>query len=208
MADDFRNTNYCPAFSDLIGKKEKIRQAVLSEHPQARDMHKYISSNKFGFKQLFIEAYNGKCPYCGVSLNIIGWKQFEIDHFIPKTSSRYSTHAQAGTIENLVLACYDCNRSKSNLEIPDEDRYKVNPDGPDICKSFVRDEEYYIRVSEDFKSDKSVNLFYKQMGFDRQIHRLDYLLMNMRGLRDQFTDNQIVYTQLNKAIELLQQKRR
>lgn len=208
MGEDYRNTKYCPKLLDLKKKKENVKKAILDKHHKAKDMHIYISDNKSYFKLQFIEAYNGKCPYCGVPVEIIGWKQFEIDHFIPKDSSRFSTKAQAGYIENLVLSCYDCNRSKSNLELPEEDSYKVNPDGSDICKSFYRDEDYYIRVSNDFSEDEAVKLFYKQLGLERQIHRLDYLLMNMRGLRDQLKDKPLIYMRLTEAIELLKTKRR
>ena len=208
MNNDYRNTQYCPKLSDLKEKKEKVKEAVLQVHPHAKDMHKYISNNRSCFKQQFIEAYNGKCPYCGVALAIIGWKQFEVDHFIPQNSSRFSSKAQAGSIENLVLACYDCNRSKSSLELSDEDRYKVNPDGPDICRSFVRDEDYYIRIGEDFSTDDAVKQFYMQLGLDRQIHRLDYLLMSMLGLREKLKGKPSVYMHLTEAIELLKQKRR
>lgn len=136
----YRNafTKYCPKLSDLKEKKEKVKEAVLQEHPRAKDIHTYISDNRSCYKQQFVAAYNGKCPYCGVTLAIIGWKQFEIDHFIPKDSSRFSSKAQAGSIENLVLACYDCNRSKSSLELSEEDLYKVDPDGPDICNTFTQ----------------------------------------------------------------------
>ena len=208
MADDYRNTKYCPELSKLLERKDTVKQAVLRDHPRARDMHKYISNNSLCYKQSFVEAYNGKCSYCGVSLEIIGWKQFEVDHFIPKDSTRFSTEAQAGYIENLVLACYDCNRSKSDLDLADEECSKVYPDGPDICKLFVRDENYYIRINEEYSKDETVIRFYHQLGLDRQIHRLDYLLMNMLGLRDELKDKPSVYVQLNKAIELLKQKRR
>ena len=73
---------------------------------------------------------------------------------------------------------------------------------------FFRDEDYYIRISEDFSTDDAVNQFYKQLGLDRQIHRLDYLLMNMRGLREKLKDKPLAYTHLTEAIEMLQQKRR
>lgn len=207
MTDDYRNTKYCPVLTNIAEKKLRVKQAVLDEHPRARDMHKYISQNSSCFKRQFIEVYNGKCSYCGVHLSIIGWKQFEIDHFIPQSSTRFNSKSNAGYVENLVLACYDCNRSKSDLELADEDLYKINPDGPDICRSFVRDEDYYIRIREDFLTDESIKLFYNQLGLDRQIHRLDYLLMNMRGLRDRIKDKPLVYIRLNEAIELMQQRR-
>lgn len=207
MADDYRNTKYCPAFTDLSDKKVRVKNAVLEVYPRAIDMHRYISRNDLGFKQQFIEAYNGKCAYCGVPISVIGQKQLEIDHFIPQKAARFTTKKDAGYIENLVLACYDCNRSKSDLELPDDDLYKVNPDGPDICRTFYRDDDYYIRISEEYESDTSVKSFYYKLRLDSQTHRLDYLLVSLRGLRDKLKGNPSVYVQLNEAIELMQQKR-
>lgn len=208
MSDDYRNTKYCPELTDIADRKLRVKQAVLEEFPRAKDMHKYISQNNLRYKPMFVEAYNGKCSYCGVPLSIIGLKLFEIDHFIPKNSSRFTTKSDAGYVENLVLACFDCNRSKSDLELADENLYKVNPDGPDICKSFYRDDDYYIRISKDFTDDEAVKTFYRQLRLDSQTHRLDYLLVSMRGLRDKLKDNSPAYIQLNEAIELMQQKRR
>lgn len=208
MSDDYRNTKYCPELTDIADRKLRVKQAVLEEFPRAKDMHKYISQNNLRYKPMFVEAYNGKCSYCGVPLSIIGLKLFEIDHFIPKNSSRFTTKSDAGYVENLVLACFDCNRSKSDLELEDENLYKVNPDGPDICKSFYRDDDYYIRISKDFTDDETVKTFYRQLRLDSQTHRLDYLLVSMRGLRDKLKDNSPAYIHLNEAIELMQQKRR
>lgn len=208
MSDDYRNTKYCPELTDVAARKLRVKQAVLEEFPRAKDMHRYISQNNLRYKPLFVEAYNGKCSYCGVPLSIIGLKQLEIDHFIPKNSSRFTNKSDAGHVENLVLACFDCNRSKSDLELADEDLHKVNPDSPDICKSFYRDDDYYIRISEDFTDDEAVKTFYRQLRLGSQTHRLDYLLVSMRGLRDKLKDNPAAYIQLNEAIELMQQKRR
>lgn len=172
-------------------------------------MHTYISKNDAPYKAKFIKAYNGKCAYCGVSLDIISWKQFEIDHFINEKSSRFGgSKANAGYIENLVLSCYDCNRNKSDLELPDVDYVKVYPDEDEICKSFVRDEDFYIRVSEEMLDDKSVNLFYDQLQLGNQLRRLDYLLMSMYGLRNKMKDRPEIYTRLNETIEILKKKRR
>lgn len=41
------------------------------EHPNAKDMHRYISDNSQKFKLEFIKAYNGKCAYCGASIDLI-----------------------------------------------------------------------------------------------------------------------------------------
>lgn len=208
MAEDYRNTKYCPKLTNLADKKNDIKNAILAEHSRAKDMHTYISKNDRPFKQKFIEAYNGKCAYCGVSIEIIPWKMFEIDHFIPKEADRFgNSKAKAGYIENLVLSCYDCNRAKSALECPDEELHKIHPDGTEITDSFVRDDDYYIRVSEKMKNDDTVNLFYKQLELGNQLHRIDYLLMNMRGLCKKITDKHPAHEKLISAIDLLQQRR-
>ena len=208
MAEDYRNTKYSPKLIRLSDKKKSIRDAILTEHSRAKDMHTYISRNDAPFKKKFIKAYNGKCAYCGVSINIIPRKMFEIDHFIPKESDRFcGSKANAGYIENLVLSCYDCNRAKGTFECPDEDIYKIHPDGTGITDSFVRDDDYYIRISEKMKNDDTVNRFYEQLELGNQLHRIDYLLMNMRGLSRKITDKHPAYEKLMSAIDLLQQKR-
>ena len=208
MSKDYRNTKYCPTLTDIIDKKNQVKNAVLKDYPKAKDMHKYISRNYEPYKQLFVDAYNGKCAYCGVSIEIIPWSMFEIDHLIPKTADRFeNSKAKAGYIENIVLSCYECNREKSDLEFKDEDLCKVNPDGSEITEAFVRDENYYIRVGEKMKNDDAVNLFYNQVDLGNQSHRLDYLLMNMRGLCEKITDNHPAYGKLMGAVDLLQRKR-
>ncbi len=208
MMDDYRNTKYCPKLECLSEKKKKVEEEIKKDHKRAIDMHTYISDNKCKYKTSFVHAYNGKCAYCGVSLDVIGWKQFEIDHFIPKSSSRFASKAQAGFIDNLVLACFDCNRAKADLELNEGDIHKVHPDKLDICKSFYRDADFYIRVSDEYSSDEAVNAFYNQLGLDSQIHRLDYLLMNMLGLRDNHPEKNELYKGLTKAIDLIRKKRR
>ncbi len=111
-------------------------------------------------------------------------------------------------MENLKLSCYNCNRAKSDFELDDDNKYKVDPDGQEICKSFYRDDNYYIRINKDFLEDESVKAFYIKLGFDRQVRRLDYLLVNMYGLRDSVQkDKPEIGMQLNKAIELIKKRR-
>ncbi len=208
MSDDYRNTKYCPKLMNLSDKKDAIKKAILSEHPRVKDMHTYISKNDEPFKQQFVEAYNGKCAYCGVSTEIIPWKMFEIDHFIPKEANRFGkSKAKAGCIENLVLSCYDCNRGKGAFECPDKDIHKIHPDCIDISDSFVRDNEYYIRISDDMKDDETVNSFYQKVDLGGPLHRIDYLLMNMHGLCKKITDKHPAHGKLMNAIVLLQNKR-
>lgn len=208
MDKDYRNSKYCPKLTNLAKKKNDVKDFVCEQHPRAKDMHTYISKNNEPFKKRFIEAYNGKCAYCGVSIEIIPWQMFEIDHFIPKEADCFrKSKANAGYIENLVLSCYDCNRAKSALELPDKDLHKIHPDESEITEAFIRDENYYIRINKEKYSDNSIKIFYDKVDLCNQSHRLDYLLLNMRGLCKKITDKHPAHGKLMEAIDLLQQKR-
>lgn len=207
MIDDYRCTRYCPKLNKISQDKNKVKQAVLKDHPRARDLYSYISRNDLSYKTLFVQSYNGKCSYCGVSLEIIPMHMFEIDHFIPRDAKCFTKPSQAGYIENLVLSCYDCNRAKRNLTLPSTDLDKVHPDGLGICDSFVRDDDYYIRISPKMSDNESIKTFYHKLNLGSQTHRIDYLLMNMRGLRKNLEAKNLSFSQLSEAIELLQHKR-
>ena len=68
---DYRRTKYCPELIDVSQKKKEVEKLVEIEHPNAKDMHRYISDNSQKFKLEFIKAYNGKCAYCGASIDLI-----------------------------------------------------------------------------------------------------------------------------------------
>lgn len=84
---DYRRTKYCPELIDVSQKKKEVEKLVEIEHPNAKDMHRYISDNSQKFKLEFIKAYNGKCAYCGASIDLIKKTEFEIDHFFSLKSS-------------------------------------------------------------------------------------------------------------------------
>ena len=56
---DYRKTKYCPELIDVSHKKKEVEKLVEIEHPNAKDMHRYISDNSQKFKLEFIKAYNG-----------------------------------------------------------------------------------------------------------------------------------------------------
>lgn len=208
MAEDYRNTKYCPVLSNLSKKKQDVKNKVLESYPKAKDMHTYLSDNQTCFKKLFAEAYNWKCAYCGVSIDIIPLRSFEIDHLIPKESSQFGgSKANAGHIENLVFACSNCNRAKHEFECPIEDLCKINPDSIGILHSFMRDGMYYIRISDNWRNDKTVRDFYEKVKLGSQLHRIDYLLMSMLGLCNYFDKKGHSCEPLRKAIDLLRKKR-
>ena len=207
MTNDYRRTRYCPQLIGLEEHKKAVVAEILKDHPRVEDMHTYISKNDERYKSLFMKAYNGKCSYCGVSLALISKRMFEIDHFIYEKSPKFRTKKEAGYIENLVLACQDCNRNKSSFVVDDEYFAKLYPDGDQITSSFVRDDMYYIRISDAVSNDSTIKAFYEQLKLGSEMRRLDYLLMSMLGLQSKLDPDSDAYSKMGQAIKLLRTKR-
>lgn len=207
MANDYRNTKYCPSLGDVGHKKKKVEVLIRKDHPKAIDMHAYISKNDEFYKKNFMEAYNYKCAYCGVSIDLIPKSVYEIDHYIYEKSSKFVSKKDAGYIENLVLSCHDCNHKKSSFLIPDGDFQRLYPDNEEITNTFYRDDLYYIQISDDEKDNQTVINFYKQLQLGAEVHRLDYLLMSMIGLQRKHIDDEKLYLGIGKIIDILRKKR-
>jgi 5-methylcytosine-specific restriction endonuclease McrA len=207
MADDYRNTKYCPELNDVKENKQAVVKAVKIDHPRAVDMHTYISPNDGKYKSLFMKVYNCKCAYCGVSIDLVPKGLFEVDHFLYKESSRFKSKKYAGNIDNLVLSCHDCNHRKSSFNIADTDYNSLYPDGEEIKNTFCRDEKYYIKMSAEAEKNDNIKSFYEQLKLGGEVHRLDYLLMNLIGFQREHEDNSELYIAVGKTIDILRQKR-
>lgn len=204
---DYRKTKYCKPLDGIQERKAKVRQSVLADHPRAIDMHKYVSDNSEKYKLEFMEAYNYKCAYCGVSSHLIPKDSFEVDHYINQKSDRFSSKKDAGDIKNLVLACHDCNQGKNDFPITEENEDDFNPDKENILSNFCRDDMFYIKPTEFGKNNPNVTCFYKRLHLGSEIHRIDYLVMSMIGLQEEFKANGIEYNKLSNAINILTGKR-
>lgn len=208
MVEDYRQTVYEPEFGDIPAKKVALVSEIKSEHPHQRDMHSLVSVNDSVWKQKFMQVYNGKCAYCGVSLNIAPQRYFEVDHFIYKKHPRFKgSKANAGYIENLVLACNLCNRTKSAIDIPDDTHTFLHPDSAGITSTFVRDDDFYIKISNAMKDNTKAVELYQSLNLDAEVRRLDFLLMSMKGLRSNIGEASPAHKYLADAIDLLQRKR-
>lgn len=205
--DDYRRTKYCPKLVMIQDKKKAVEQSIRESHPKAEDMHTYISNNSEKFKLQFIHAYNDKCAYCGVSIELLRKNSFEIDHFQYREASKFATKKEAGYIENLILACHDCNNNKGSLWI-DEDQFdRLYPDGEGIKSTFVRDEQYYIRVNDLYESNPHVIEFYEKLQLGSELHRLDYLLMSIKGMQKKYQENKELYYHLGHIFDVIWKKR-
>lgn len=204
---DYRNTKYCPAFKNIAEQKQALKSEIGKKHCGI-DLYPHISPNEGStYKPDFMRIYNHKCCYCGVQLPVIPKQLFEIDHFRHKKHTAYATSDLAGTIDNLVLACRKCNRSKSEFIIDDDDYAKLYPDDGSITKAFIRENNYYISVSPEMQNDKKVRAFYEKLKLNEEVRRLDYLLMNIRGLKEKSSNKPEIKSLLEKAYEILTNKR-
>lgn len=208
IVSDYRCTKYCEQFVGLTSKKEELRKNIQKEHKkEIIDYHKYVSKNKSVYKKEFIKIYNGKCAYCGVSIDIIGKEVFEIDHFRNKSGKGFLTKGKAGYMQNLVLSCHDCNNCKNSFPITPFNEYELNPDREKIYDNFIRDDMFYIQVSKGGMSKKDVKLFYKKMNFGSEMRRIDYLLMSMIGLKNKLEKQGKDTEGLSNAILIILRKR-
>ncbi len=210
MIIDYRNTQYCQNLDDIRNRKAAVETTIKEQHRRAKDMHRYVSENGSVYKTQFIEAYNGKCAYCGMSIDIAPKEFFEIDHYIFKESAKFHTKKDAGYMDNLVLACHTCNHRKSDFEITDKNYKKLYPDGKEITNTFFRDSDYYIRVSSAEKTNSEVLAFYEQLGFGDELRRLDYLLLSIYGFEESIKDKNgmaEVYRKIDSMAALLRKKR-
>lgn len=204
---DYRRTKYCPELVDIGEKKKRVEDLIRVEHPYAEDMHKYISNNFKEFKIEFIKAYNGKCAYCGTSIDLIKKSEFEIDHFLYEKASIFDTKKDAGHMDNLILSCHDCNHNKSSFWIDKEWIDMLCPDGKKIKEVFIRDELYYIRINDMYNEETIIHEFYDKLQLGSELHRLDYLLMNIIGLKRLCEENKELYSGLGKIFDIIKQKR-
>lgn len=204
MNNDYRNTEYCPVLEDVPEKKIKLQNEILLKHPRQRNMYNKIHLKDNEFNKKFNKIYNCKCAYCGVSMDILPSTLFEIDHYIAE--SLFIDKCDAGKIKNLVLSCYQCNRNKKDFVISDGYIEQLNTDNGKITEVFFRDEKYYIRIRNSFKTDNKIKEFYDKLKLCHQSHRIDYLLLKMNGLHSKIGDEN-KKEKLAEAILLLQRKR-
>lgn len=177
--DDYRKTKYCLSFENINLNKNKFLEELKLEFPEIEDIYSKISKNDELYKIKFMKIYNCRCSYCGVSLDILNKRMFEIDHYIYKKSPKFKDNNEADKIENLVLSCQYCNRKKRDFSIPDTEYILLYPDGEEIKKVFYRDEQYYIRISNNYSLNQTINKFYKKLKLDAEVRRLDFLLINL-----------------------------
>ena len=201
---DYRNTPLCNQLVDIKRKKNSLQRAILKEHPKVENIYNKVNNRGLKYFDAFMELYNHKCAYCGVSVDVYGLKLFEIDHYIPKAS--FKDEKLAGQITNLRFSCYNCNRKKKDFLIEEDYQKLLDPDDVLIAKVFKRTSDYSIIISEEYKDNNFIKKFYEKLAFNSLFRRLDFLLMNMINY-SKIIKNIAIRDKLNSCIELLRRKK-
>ena len=208
--DDYRKTKYCLSFENINLNKNKFLEDLKLEFPEIEDIYSKISKNDDLYKIKFMKIYNYRCSYCGVSLNVLNKRMFEIDHYIYRKSPKFKDNNEADKIENLVLSCQYCNCKKRDFSIPDTEYILLYPDGEEIKKVFYRDEQYYIRISNNYLPNQTINKFYKKLKLDAEVRRLDFLLINLLKFKEIYKnklEDLYIFNDVCSIIEKLKNKR-
>lgn len=212
MCEDYRLTRYCDDYHDINERKQELEALIRRECPQTRIIYNKIRNRELRYIDDFMQIYNFRCAYCGVSNRVLmNVHLFEVDHFICESSfSGSSKGVDSGCISNLVLSCKCCNRDKSNLTWSTKYNQLLHPDVGALKHIFVRDDGYYIRIAKTYESDDVILGFYRQLKLGSQKRRLDYLLIEMIGLKEHFDEknpNSGRLDLLESCIELLLRRR-
>ena len=175
---DYRNTEFCNELKKIEKKKQKLKAKIKNQRPRTRIYYNAISNY---YRDEFLEMYNGKCSYCGVSYEVIGKMGFEIDHYIPESFFNGDL-TTAGKIENLVLSCKSCNRKKSNFFIPQKYERLLKPDLKTIKKIFYRSTDFKIKIKPRHLKNKKINEFYEKLLLGDDFRRLDYMALRLKKM--------------------------
>lgn len=157
--------------------KQKKLAFISTNSITGTNHYRILSDRSKPYKYKFIsEVFNEKCAYCGISLSVERIDLFEIDHFVAKS---LDTQIDVNNIQNLVPACQLCNRKKRDFDFSSPEIFDVEKG---LNNLFYRDDNFYIKICDQYNNNQEVLNFYKKMVYDQEIRRLDYILISMDGL--------------------------
>ena len=205
MSNDYRNTKYCSELVNLHDKKKDVEKCVLSEH-KTSNIYSFVRNNKLKYKQMFADAYNRKCAYCGISTDIESLDSFEIDHFIHEKNRIFKYEKDASYMENLVFSCHECNSNKKAFDVINEKCENLHPDDNYLKSVYYRNDDYRITIKENVNSQGEIR-FYEKMKLGSDLRRIDYLLMNLLGFYNNANLNTDIREKISRIILILITKR-
>ena len=188
-------------------KKKEVEKLVEIEHLMQKICIDILVIILRNLSWNLLKHIMGNVQYCGASIDLIKRLKFEIDHFYMKKLLYLLQKKMTGYMGNLILSCHDCNHNKNSFWIEKEEMDTLNPDGEKIKNVFIRDDKYYIRINDEFKKNTTIEGFYNKLCLGSELHRLDYLIMNIIGLQRYCEDNSDLYVGLGKILDIIREKR-
>lgn len=177
---DYRRTDLYPMLA-TSAKKAEIAKEIDRSHGRAESAYAAIANDP-ELKKMLVEAYGGGCAYCGVPLGAIPLSSFEIDHIVcQKHPEELANPEELHALGNLASACHVCNSWKRSFRVTRTAFKLLSPD-ESLGTTFVRNDRYGITISRRLEPNNDVGAFFKQMRFDCDLRRVDYLLAGVRDL--------------------------
>lgn len=177
MNNDYRLSQYSTVtFDNISVNKENFLIEFKKLHPRAKKIYTYVNRRKSPENILFRDIYYNTCIYCGVNTQINSSSQFEVDHVIAQANNDSSDKHD---INNLANSCCLCNGRKKAIDIT---KYMdLHPDVNKLNYMFYRDNDFYIKIDLKYQNIPEVTEFYNILKLNDELHRLEYLLITMKG---------------------------
>ena len=178
-------------------RKLAILQNKLDGH-RTKNHYGLVSSNNNEYKDIFMDAFENRCCYCGVDFLIVGKKTVQIDHID-------SSEPKDNTLKNLAPACFDCNQKKKDICDKQSLASIINPYNS-IHNVFQRNDDYSICIKDGYIDNEDVRVFFEKLKLGSQIKRIDYLLSCIRSIKDK-QENRFIKSCLSDIYNSLLDKR-
>jgi len=176
---DYRINRDGETFDNIVALKQELSETLKRAHPRLGQLYTKIRDKNDVYNGHFRNIYLTRCSYCGVNTQVIDHSQFEVDHFVPQAQK--NPDVDVHDIMNLVSACRDCNRKKSNFSIEGKYVDLLHPDKDDVRSVFRRNETFQIEVQDAYAADETICNFHSQLQLGSFTRQLDFLIMEMRA---------------------------
>ena len=172
-----------------IRKGKRLLEKFINMGHTTKNIYSIVSKRSEVYRKIFMKIYDERCCYCGVSLDVIPNRNFQIDHFIHQESDLFKgenrlSNTDPGDIRNIVLACSFCNSNKSDFQFSNN-RMHIYPFHPDknINDVFqVNNADYSIFITPKYSQNREIKAFYDKLDLGNYIHQLDCLIMHLKEL--------------------------
>lgn len=196
---DYRLVDGQEPFEMIQARKAELLHQIKQKHPRSNNHYNIVKTKSDPFHKQFALIYNERCGYCGITYQVRPSSDFEIDHFLCKSSGREGVNL----LDNLVYSCHFCNHRKHEYLIDESVRSILNPD-LDINKTFYRDEMMHIRIRDVYQSDVHVNDFYDKIQFSNERRRIEFLLMSLISYKKYLVDEKTILA-FSKIIDIIRE---